>query len=581
MHAGTAGAGLTVRCPVWYRPRFTSTHDVFAARIVDVRTASFGGGAYYGALKRPAGWPDPRQDRIRESLFSRTVEEALFFRSSTAHGHGIRTRVRDRDGTARRPSCARAGTPRRAPTSSRCVSTRSAIPTRPARSPGRRRPSSSRAGAARKAGGSTGARRTRRAMLDGRPRRRRRVRRRRSSATGSTTRSAPRRGRRIVLSPARFRGLSGGSAIARGRDGGARRRRPEGRRDQCRASPTAGGWRPSAGSTRGRRIVLIAMGEAGLVTRLLPGRFGSRWTYAGDGVAPGQIAPSACTASSGSAASARDTALYGVVGRPVAHSLSPAMHNAAFAALGLDAVYVPLAAADADDLSTACAMLGLAGASVTAPFKVEADDGPGVMRRGCAAHRRGQHARARRRTLARRATPTSTGFWRRCAGVSTLNGTRVAVLGAGGAARAVALARAACRGASVTVLRPRPGEGRRAGRGARRRRGASARARGGLGPARERDAGRHAARARTSRRSRSRARRPRRLRPGLQPGARRGSCARRRARGCQTIGGLEHARRPGDAAVRAAGRASGRLPGSCARRRRLVAVARRRSVHEH
>ena len=34
--------------------------------------------------------------------------------------------------------------------------------------------------------------------------------------------------------------------------------------------------------------------------------------------------------------------LVGVIGNPVAHSLSPVMHNAAFAALGLDWVYVPL-----------------------------------------------------------------------------------------------------------------------------------------------------------------------------------------------------------------------------------------------
>ena len=36
------------------------------------------------------------------------------------------------------------------------------------------------------------------------------------------------------------------------------------------------------------------------------------------------------------------TTLVGVIGWPVKHSLSPAMHNAAFAELGLDWVYVPL-----------------------------------------------------------------------------------------------------------------------------------------------------------------------------------------------------------------------------------------------
>jgi len=36
-----------------------------------------------------------------------------------------------------------------------------------------------------------------------------------------------------------------------------------------------------------RRLVLIGMGEAGVVTRVCPARFGSCWTYAGAAVAPG------------------------------------------------------------------------------------------------------------------------------------------------------------------------------------------------------------------------------------------------------------------------------------------------------
>ena len=56
-----------------------------------------------------------------------------------------------------------------------------------------------------------------------------------------------------------------------------------------RASPSAAASRASPGGIAGRRMVLIAMGEAGLVTRICPARFGSCWTYAGDGVAPGQI----------------------------------------------------------------------------------------------------------------------------------------------------------------------------------------------------------------------------------------------------------------------------------------------------
>ena len=65
------------------------------------------------------------------------------------------------------------------------------------------------------------------------------------------------------------------------------------------------------------------------------------------------------------------TAVYAVLGWPVAHSRSPAMHNAAFEALGLDAVYVPLAIAP-ERLPQAIAALrtlAIAGANVTLPHK--------------------------------------------------------------------------------------------------------------------------------------------------------------------------------------------------------------------
>jgi shikimate dehydrogenase len=65
------------------------------------------------------------------------------------------------------------------------------------------------------------------------------------------------------------------------------------------------------------------------------------------------------------------TRLFGVIGHPVAHSLSPAMHNAAFAALGLDMAYVPLPV-QPEDVGAAVrglAALGFGGASVTIPHK--------------------------------------------------------------------------------------------------------------------------------------------------------------------------------------------------------------------
>lgn len=63
------------------------------------------------------------------------------------------------------------------------------------------------------------------------------------------------------------------------------------------------------------------------------------------------------------------TELYGILGDPVSHSLSPAMHNAAFRHLGLNKVYVPFAAADAVAAIKGFRALGVKGVSVTIPHK--------------------------------------------------------------------------------------------------------------------------------------------------------------------------------------------------------------------
>jgi shikimate dehydrogenase len=68
------------------------------------------------------------------------------------------------------------------------------------------------------------------------------------------------------------------------------------------------------------------------------------------------------------------TRTLGVIGWPVAHSLSPAIHNAAFASLGLDWVYVPLPVRPGRLAPAVGALrdLGFAGANVTLPHKSEA-----------------------------------------------------------------------------------------------------------------------------------------------------------------------------------------------------------------
>lgn len=196
-------------------------------------------------------------------------------------------------------------------------------------------------------------------------------------------------------------------------------------------------------------MVLIAMGDAGVATRVLAGWFGSCWTYAGDHIAPGQIDLQRMQDEFRFRRIGARTAVYGVVGRPVGHSVSPSMHNAAFRAAHLDAVYIPLAAADFTDFTTFADALSIAGVSVTAPFKVDAferaDECDPVSRRI-------QSVNTLRRVGAKwlGCNTDVSGFLAPLESAMKLNGQRATVLGAGGAARSVAVALASA-GVQVTL----------------------------------------------------------------------------------------------------------------------------------
>ena len=115
--------------------------------------------------------------------------------------------------------------------------------------------------------------------------------------------------------------------------------------------------------------IVIGMGAAGISTRILAGRFGSRWTYAGDAIAPGQVTAARLLQEFHFRRIRPDAAVYLVLGRPVSGSLSPAMHNAGFAALGINAAYVPLDVRDLQGLRAFGEAIGMRGASVTIPYK--------------------------------------------------------------------------------------------------------------------------------------------------------------------------------------------------------------------
>ena len=214
----------------------------------------------------------------------------------------------------------------------------------------------------------------------------------------------------------------------------------------------------SAGEQARVPMALVGMGEPGVPSRVLASWMGSCWTYAGDAVAPGQVSPARLLQEFGFRRLGSRTGIYGVLGRPVNHSVSPAMHNAAFRAVHLDAVYLPLEAESFDDFVAFAEAVGLAGASVTAPFKVNAferaDECDPVSRRI-------QSVNTLRRSQGRwlGCNTDVSGFLAPLGSATRLEGSRATVLGAGGAARSVSIALASA-GAQVTIASRREDQAR-------------------------------------------------------------------------------------------------------------------------
>lgn len=197
------------------------------------------------------------------------------------------------------------------------------------------------------------------------------------------------------------------------------------------------------------QVVLVGMGQIGSPTRLLPLHFGSCWTYAGEGVAPGQLPLKAMVEEFRCREVTNATKVYGVAGAPIAHSLSPAMHNRGFEFFGRDAVYLPFEAAGVADLMELVQELGVVGLSVTAPFKqailpylVDID----VVGEGVGAVNTLKVVGDRWNGI----NTDVPGFLAPLDARGGVRGLRASVLGAGGSARAVAfgLARG---GAEVTI----------------------------------------------------------------------------------------------------------------------------------
>jgi 3-dehydroquinate dehydratase/shikimate dehydrogenase len=126
--------------------------------------------------------------------------------------------------------------------------------------------------------------------------------------------------------------------------------------------------RLAAGS---RNRVLVPMGEVGLPARLIALREGSALAYAPVSVAtaPGQVSLHEMKNLYRAHTLNRQTQVFGVIGDPIAHSLSPLLHNTAFAKLRINAVYLPFLVKDLRDFLKAAPDFGLRGFSVTLPHK--------------------------------------------------------------------------------------------------------------------------------------------------------------------------------------------------------------------
>ncbi len=217
-------------------------------------------------------------------------------------------------------------------------------------------------------------------------------------------------------------------------------------------------------SARTRPTIALAMDEPGIVARVLARKFGALLTFAsleaGRESAPGQLGIEQMRSLYRWDAILEDTFVYGVIGCPVAHSMSPAIMNASFAAAGHNGVYLPLRIEPPyDDFASfvggciARPWMDLRGCSVTIPHKEnllrfvaerEGDIEPLAARIGAAntlhvepgSHEDGSDARVAAYNTDYRGAMDAL--------LSGLNGTgrdladaAVAVLGAGGASRAI------------------------------------------------------------------------------------------------------------------------------------------------
>jgi 3-dehydroquinate dehydratase / shikimate dehydrogenase len=222
-------------------------------------------------------------------------------------------------------------------------------------------------------------------------------------------------------------------------------------------------------TARGRKdLIVVPMGDVAQPARVLALREGSALAYAPveNATAPGQVTLHEMKDLYRADKLRRATRVYGVIGSPIGHSLSPVLQNAGFQARRMDAVFLPFLVRDLRDFLRSIEPLGIAGFSVTLPHKQAIlrhldDCDPMAAAIGAV------------NTVVVRGDGKLYGYNTDYVGVLRalerripLRGSRALIFGAGGAARAVAFALAES-GASVCVCARRAQAAKALARGVR------------------------------------------------------------------------------------------------------------------
>ena len=204
-----------------------------------------------------------------------------------------------------------------------------------------------------------------------------------------------------------------------------------------------------------QRVVAVPMGEIGLPARILSLREGSALVYApvAAATAPGQVPLRDLKELYRAHLLTSKTRVYGVIGNPIGHSMSPLLHNTGYVAAQKDAVFLPFLVENLSEFLETVEEFGIAGFSVTLPHKQK------IFRYLDECEPLAEEIGAVNTVTVRRGGKLAgsntdyVGVLKALESKMRLSGSRVVIFGAGGAARAAAFAVAKAGGEVLVCAR--------------------------------------------------------------------------------------------------------------------------------